>query len=57
MFFGRWGVVDEKKHVIARPVKPQRESPSIPFIRQYAPDIVKVNGFDFDIKEEGVLVE
>ena len=57
MFFGRWEVVDEKRHVIARLVRPSLSLLQPSFIWQYASDIVEVDGFDLDIREESVLIE
>ena len=51
VFFGRWEVIHEKRHVTARLVRPSLS------LWQYAPDIVEEDGFDIDIGEESVLVE
>ena len=56
MIFGRWEVVDGKRHVITRLARP-----NLVFFNhlvwQDALDIVKVDGLDLDIWEESVLID
>ena len=56
-FFWPLGGCRRKRHMIARPVKKPACVSFNHLFWQYAPDIVKVDGFDLDIREESVLVE